>query len=150
MKKNNELKGSCACGNVKFKIENSPLFTQACHCKNCKLSTGSSFVIHTMVMEEDFKISGDVASIDLPTGSGQGYYAYFCIICGVYIFCRYNISKGRIAVRTNTLENPIEPQAHIFVKDKDPFIEVKDKTICHDKMYDREKTWSKESLERIK
>ena len=150
MNKKKELKGRCACGNVNFKIENSPLFTQACHCKNCKLSTGSSFVIHTMVMEEDFKISGDVASIDLPTGSGQGYDVYFCIICGVYIFCRYNISKGRIAVRTNTLENPIEPQAHIFVKDKDPFIEIKNKTICHDTMYDREKIWPKESLVRIK
>ena len=60
------------------------------------------------------------------------------------------ISKGRIAVRTKTLEDPIEPQAHIFVKDKDPCIEIKDKTICHDTMYDREKTWPKESLDRIK
>ena len=59
MDKKKELKGRCACGNVNFKIENSPLFTQACHCKNCKLSTGSSFVIHTMVMEEDFKIRSD-------------------------------------------------------------------------------------------
>ena len=65
------------------------------------------------------------------------------------VYCKYNVSEGRIAVRTKTLENPIEPQAHIFVKDKDPWIEIKDKTICHEEMYDREKTWSKESLERI-
>ena len=150
MSKKNEIKGNCACGNVKYKIEGNPLFTQACHCKNCKLSTGSSFVIHTMVMEEDFKISGDVASIDLPTGSGEGYNAYFCIICGVYVFCRYNISKGRIAVRTQTLEKPIEPQAHIFIKSKDPWIEINDKKICYNEMYNREKTWPKESLDRIK
>ena len=74
MKKNHELKGSCACGNVKYKVEGNPLFTQACHCKNCKLSTGSSFVIHTMIMEEDFKISGDVASIDLPTGTAANRF----------------------------------------------------------------------------
>ena len=144
-----ELKGACACGNVKYKIEDKPLFTQACHCKNCKLSTGSSFVVHTMVLEKDFLISGDVASITLPTGSGKGYNAYFCIICGVYLFCRYNVSKGRLAIRTKTLENPLEPQAHIFVKDKDPWIEISRKDICHEKMYDREKTWPKESLERI-
>ena len=70
MNKNDRLEGSCACGNVKYKVEGKPLFTQACHCKNCKLSTGSSFVIHTMIIENDFKISGDVASIDLPPGSG--------------------------------------------------------------------------------
>ena len=28
--------------------------------------------------------------------------------------------------------------------------EIKDKTICHDTMYDRDKTWPKESLDRIK
>ena len=54
-----------------------------------------------------------------------------------------------MAIRTKTLENPIEPQAHIFVKDKDPWIEISRKDICHEKMYDREKTWPKESLERI-
>ena len=37
MKKNYELKGSCTCGNVKYKVEGKPLFTQACHCKNCKI-----------------------------------------------------------------------------------------------------------------
>ena len=67
-----------------------------------------------------------------------------------FIFCRFNSPKGRIAVRTKTFEDPIEPQAHIFVKDKDPCIEIKDKTSCHDTMYDREKTWPKESLDRIK
>jgi len=114
------------------------------------LSTGSSFVIHTMIIEDDFNIIGDVASIDLPTGSGKGYNAYFCIICGVYIFCRYAVSKGRIALRTKTLNEPIHPQAHIFIKDKDPWIEISDKSICYEKMYDREKTWPKESLDRIK
>ena len=38
----------------------------------------------------------------------------------------------------------------IFVKDKDSWIQITNKEICHDKMYDREKTWPKESLERIK
>ena len=108
MSKKNEIKGNCACGNVKYKVEGKPLFTQACHCKNCKISTGSSFVIHTMIMEEDFKISGDVASINLPTGSGKGYHAYFCIICGVYVFCRYGISKGRIALRTQKTKDKLK------------------------------------------
>ena len=46
------LKGSCGCQNVKYRVNDKPLFTQACHCKDCKKSTGSSFVIHTMVLEK--------------------------------------------------------------------------------------------------
>ena len=57
------LKGSCACGEVNYTITNKPLFTQACHCKDCKKSTGSSFVIHTMIFEEDLKIYGKVIGI---------------------------------------------------------------------------------------
>ena len=145
-----DLKGSWGCENVKYAIEDKPGFAEACQWEDGKKPTGSSFVIHTMVLEKDLEVKGDVASIELPTGSGKGVNAYFCIICGVYVFCRYNISAGRVAVRSQTLENSIQPQAHIFVKDKDPWIEISDKSICYDKMYDREKTWPTESLNRIK
>ena len=80
------LKGSCACGKVIYKITDKPLFTQACHCKNCKKSTGSSYVIHTMIFEDDLIVEGNVSSAVLPTGSGKGYRAYFCINCGVYLY----------------------------------------------------------------
>ena len=56
----------------------------------------------------------------------------------------------RFAVRTATLDNPITPEAHIFVKDKDPWIEINDQAICFNTMYDRSKIWPKESLERLK
>ena len=144
------LKGGCTCGKVKYLISEKPLFTQACHCLDCKISTGSSYVIHTTILENSLSVDGKVSSTILPTGSGKGYRAYFCVDCGVYLYCKYYIGPGRLNVRTKTLEDPIEPQAHIFVKDKDPCIEIKDKTICHDTMYDREKTWPKESLDRIK
>ena len=143
------LKGKCACGEVNYIITDKPLFTQACHCKNCKISTGSSYVIHTMIFEDDFFIEGNISSTELDTGSGKGYHAYFCIKCGVYLYCKYKIASGRLAIRTSTLEKPITPQAHIFVKDKDPWIEISNKDICHESMYDRDKTWPAESLSRL-
>jgi len=145
-----DLKGSCVCGQVEYSIIDKPLFTQACHCKNCKLSTGSSFVIHTMVFEDDFFIKGEISSAELPTGSGKGYRAFFCVNCGVYLYCKYNVSPGRIAVRTATLSNPITPQAHIYVKNKDPWINIPNKEICYDEFYERDKTWPEDSLKRVK
>ena len=144
------LKGSCACGEVEYTIIDEPLFTQACHCKNCKKSTGSSFVIHTMIFEDDLVLKGKVSSTELLTGSGKGYRAYFCVNCGVYLYCKYNISQGRAAIRTATLNNPITPEAHIFVKDKDPWIDIINKEICYDVFYDIDKTWPEESLKRLK
>ena len=144
------LRGGCVCGATSYEVKDNPLFTQACHCKNCKISTGSSFVIHTMIFEDDFMLNGKVSSTELPTGSGKGYRAYFCVNCGVYLYCKYEVAVGRVAIRTATLDNPISPQAHIFIKDKDPWIEITNKEICHDTMYDRDKTWPEDSLRRLK
>ena len=58
--------GKCACGSVNYKIKDKPLFTQACHCNNCKISTGSSFVIHTMIFEDDFELNGNVEIYTAP------------------------------------------------------------------------------------
>ena len=149
MNDKDNLKGCCACGKVNYTITDKPLFTQACHCKDCKKSTGSSFVIHTMVFEDDLIIDGEVSSTELPTGSGKGYRAYFCVNCGVYLYCKYNVAPGRIAVRAATLDAPISPQAHIFVKDKDPWISITNKEICFDIMYDRSKIWPDKSLKRL-
>jgi len=31
------IKGGCTCGKVKYSISEKPLFTQACHCVDCKI-----------------------------------------------------------------------------------------------------------------
>ena len=150
MNDKDNLKGCCACGKVNYTITDKPLFTQACHCKDCKKSTGSSFVIHTMVFQDDLIVDGEVSSTELPTGSGKGYRAYFCVNCGVYLYCKYNVSPGRVAIRTATLNNTIVPEAHIYVKDKDSWIDITNKEICYDVFYDIDKTWPEESLKRLK
>ena len=148
-----DYKGSCGCGQVNYSIADKPIFTQACHCKDCKKSTGSSFVIHSTVHEDDLTINGEVDSTELSTGSGAGRRVYFCTNCGTYLYCKYKIVEAQriVAIRSKTLNDSdkFPPEAHIFVKDKDPWIDIVNKTICFDKMYDRSTTWSKESLERL-
>ena len=99
------LIGKCACGSVNYKIKDKPLFTQACHCNNCKISTGSSFVIHTMIFEDDFSVQGEIDSCELPTGSGKGYKVYFCKNCGVYLYCKYNVANQDLQLEQLHLNN---------------------------------------------
>jgi hypothetical protein len=150
MAENYNLKGGCTCGKVKYTITKKPLFTQACHCKDCKISTGSSYVIHTTVLENTLIVVGEVSSTELPTGSGAGYRAFFCNKCGVYLYCKYNIGKGRLNIRTKTLDDPgmFPPQVHIFTKDKDPWLNLSENQNCFETAYDRDKTWPEESIKR--
>ena len=148
-----ELKGECLCGAVKYKLSEKPLFTQACHCKDCKVLTGSSYVINSSVVENTLSIEGEISStIKLQAGSGKYVQMFFCNKCGSYIYTDYESAIGRLNVRTKTLEKSEEfpPQAHIFTKDKDEWVNLSNFNNCFEKMYDPKETWPKESLSRIK
>ena len=153
MKNEEKLKGGCICGKVRYQITEQPLFTQACHCKNCKILTGSSYIVNTSVIENTLKVEGKISSsVELKAGSGASYRVYFCNKCGTYLYADYDSAVGRLTLRVKTLDNPdkFPPQAHIFIKDKDPWLNLTDSAICFEKMYDPKTTWPKESLNRIK
>jgi hypothetical protein len=148
-----ELKGKCLCGAVKYKLSEKPLFTQACHCKDCKVLTGSSYVINSSVVENTLSTEGEISSTTkLQAGSGKSVQMFFCNKCGSYIYSDYESAIGRLNVRTKTLEKSEEfpPQAHIFTKDKDEWVNLLNFNNCFEKMYDPKDTWPKESLSRIK
>ena len=148
MQNNQSLKGGCMCGQVKYQIIDKPLFTQACHCKDCKILTGSSYVVNSSVLENTLIVDGEVSSKELKAGSGATYKTYFCTKCGTYVYADYDSAVGRLTVRTKTLDNSekFPPQVHIFTKDKDPWLNLSEDVICFKEMYDQKKTWPEESL----
>ena len=148
MKNNQSLTGGCVCGQVKYQITDKPLFTQACHCKDCKILTGSSYVVNSSVLENTLIVEGEVSSTELKAGSGAYYKTYFCTKCGTYVYADYDSAVGRLTVRTKTLDNSekFTPQVHIFTKDKDPWLNLSEDVICFKEMYDQKKTWPEESL----
>ena len=150
MENNQSIKGSCKCGQVKYQITDKPLFTQACHCKDCKVITGSSYVVNTSVLENTLMVEGEISSTKLTAGSGAASRAFFCTKCGTYVYTDYDSAVGRLTVRTKTLEDPdkFPPQAHIFVKDKDPWLNLSEDVNCFEEMYDAKTTWPEESLKR--
>ena len=150
MKNDEKLKGECICGQVKYYLNEKPLFTQACHCKDCKVLTGSSYVVNSSVLENTLIVEGEVSSTERKAGSGASCKTYFCIKCGTYIYADYDSAVRRLTVRTKTLDNPekFPPQVHIFTKNKDPWLNLSEDVICFKEMYDQKKTWPEESLNR--
>ena len=150
MKNNQSLTGGCICGQVKYQITEKPLFTQACHCNDCKFLTGSSYVVNSSVLENTLIVEGEVSSTELKAGSGASCKTYFCNKCGAYVYADYDSAVKRLTLRTKTLDNPekFPPQVHIFTKDKDPWLNLSEDVICFKEMYDQKKIWPEESLDR--
>ena len=77
---------------------------------------------------------------------------FFCNKCCVILYADYETAKGRFTIRTKTLEDSkmFPPQAHIFLKYKDPWLNLSENENCYETMYNPDKAWPEESLKRYK
>ena len=138
------LTGGCACGRVRYTITDQPMFTHACHCLDCQRTTGSAFVVHHLIAHDELEIEGETRMTHLPTGSGAGCDLHFCPECGAYVWVRYLYHPvDAIAVRGGTLDEPraLPPQAHIFVRSKQPWLDLPADAPQFTEAYDRAVVW---------
>ncbi len=145
------LSGRCSCGAVTYHVTEDPLFTQACHCLDCQRSTGSGFVVHTILPRSALQVQGETTASDIPSGSGAGAEINACASCNTYIWIRYKYHQVPvIALRAGTLDDPtaVSPGAHIFVKRKLPWISITDDTPQSPEASAREDVWPEASLKR--
>ena len=50
------MRGSCGCGSVTYELLRRPMFTHACHCKNCQTQTGGPFALNAILETESLKL----------------------------------------------------------------------------------------------
>lgn len=145
------LAGRCACGAVTYTACEAPLFVQACHCRDCQRTTGSGFVVHIVLSRAALVVLGETRVGSGPTGSGAGCELNACAACGVILWTRYLYHEAPVvALRAGTLLDPgaVVPQAHIFVRNKLPWLELEPDMPTFEAGASREQMWPAASLAR--
>jgi hypothetical protein len=146
-----KLEGGCACGAVRYRLESLPMFVHCCYCLDCQRQTGSAFVLNALI--ETARVSvlqGEVARFAMPTDSGQPHGIDRCKVCGTAVWSEYGgVAKLRF-VRLGTLDDPtlLQPNVHIYIRSKLPWITLPEGVPAFDAYYDSKKLWPAESLER--
>ena len=116
--------GGCLCGGVRYRIRGALRDAIACHCTQCRRTSG-----HHAAMTS-------AATGDLTLTSSQTLTWYrssataergFCRVCGSNLFWRPE-GEGRIAITAGTLDAPtgIQVMEHIFVADKGDYYSIDD------------------------
>ena len=119
------LNGSCLCGVVAFKLTGTIRNSVACHCTQCRKTSGH-YVSATQVGPEQLEITNDDnltwyrSSPDAQRG--------FCSRCGSSLFWRHAGDKGAVSIMSGTLDGAtgITTEKHIFVADKGDYYEIAD------------------------
>lgn len=144
--------GGCACGAVRFRLEQAPMFVHCCHCTRCQRETGGPFAHHAMVEFTAMSLTlGEPEFVKVPTDSGNTHWVARCPACRTAMWNEHG-SRQAITryVRVGTLDEPARfpPQAHIYVRSKQPWLKLPPEVATFQGGYNAARIWPALSLER--
>jgi hypothetical protein len=117
-------RGSCLCGGVRFRVEGELPPGDACHCTQCRKSSGHYFA-STDVPREALSFDAD-ATLRWYPSSGKVRRG-FCGECGASLFWN-PIGRAKIAIAMGAFDGPTGSalHMHIFVAEKGDYYAISD------------------------
>lgn len=112
------LEGGCACGAVRYRLNETPYDSGWCHCRVCQHVSGSGGMVFTTVHLDRYEITagqekvGSFASTEFGTRT-------FCSACGSPLTIHVRHQPDEIDIAAGTLDDPEEvaPAFHIYAAD---------------------------------
>lgn len=122
------LKGSCACGRVRYEIDGELLGPiTCCHCWRCRKHSGSSFGTTAGVKAAEFAVVAGQALLS-SWESSPGVRRYFASCCGSPLYKRDDATPALLGFRLGTLDS--DPgrsvDMHFRVGSKVPWLSLDD------------------------
>jgi hypothetical protein len=145
------LEGGCACGSVRYRLESEPMFVHCCHCLDCQRQTGSAFVLNALIETDRITLLvGEPQPVGVPTDSGKPHRIFRCPNCQVALWSEYGGRTRMRFVRVGTLDTPaaLKPDVHIYVRSKQPWLQLPAGVPAFQEYYDSKALWPAASLER--
>ncbi len=146
------FEGGCACGAVRYRMMDKPMFVHCCHCRWCQRETGASFALNAMIeTDRVILLQGAPEAVNTPTNSGKGQKIVRCPNCRVALWSHYAGAGDAMSfVRVGTLDEPdrLPPDIHIFTSSKQPWIVLPPGIPAVEEYYRRSDYWPEESIAR--
>ena len=118
------LTGGCLCGAVKFKVDGPLREVIACHCGQCRKTTGNFFATtnasaDAVTFNEDSGLAWYTSSEEAERG--------FCKTCGSNLFWR-RFGSDTMSITAGSLDGAtgLHIKEHIYVADKPDWYEITD------------------------
>ena len=123
--------GSCLCGQVRWTLSARPLAINACHCTDCKKTTGATNVLMLIARSEDFSSTGETQFYRKRADSGRELDIQRCAKCGTRMFHHNLASNALVFIAAGTLDDPswAIPTSHIWVEKISPGVTMEEDAI---------------------
>jgi hypothetical protein len=123
--------GSCLCGEVRWRLSARPLAINACHCMDCKKTTGATNVVMLIAKSEAFSSTGKTDTYRKKADSGREMDIHRCAKCGCRMFHHNLASSALVFITAGTLDDSswAVPTSHIWVEKISPGVQIHEDAI---------------------
>ncbi|MEY4966286.1 MAG: hypothetical protein RL274_1869 [Pseudomonadota bacterium] len=123
--------GGCLCGAVRYVLNARPLAVNACHCTDCKKTTGATNVIMLIADSTAFSCAGETQSYRKRADSGRELDIKRCAVCGTRLFHHNMASSALVFIAAGTLDDSswVVPTSHIWIERASPGVVMQDDAI---------------------
>lgn len=124
------MKGSCLCGQVRFEADEPLRQVVACHCTQCRKTSGH-FWAATSVPKEHFRLTEDAGLrwFQSSAAARRG----FCVTCGSSLFWEPT-GGATMHIGAGTLDGAtgLHVSEHWYVKDKGDYYVIDGNAVQHE------------------
>jgi hypothetical protein len=143
---NAHLQGGCACGAVRYQLQEEPWDAGICHCRLCQLVSGAPAMAFASVAPSSFSIVRGQDRVRRFRSTSFGW-RQFCGDCGTPLTIQVDFQPETIDFTIATLDDPgaLPPGFHIFRSSRIAWFETADHLPRHERF--REETRGLEGSE---
>jgi hypothetical protein len=100
-----KLTGGCSCGAVRYSIDESPIRSFQCQCRDCQKDTGGGHSSVMVFTRSAVHVDGEVKEILREANSGKAKRKGFCGECGSPIYNKPETQPDLIGVYVGSLDD---------------------------------------------
>jgi len=120
-----ELRGSCLCGDIKYRVDQAPSEFYFCHCKQCQKVTGSGFAANMIAKPSSIHWLKGAEQLRHYEHPDRAFSKTFCGRCGSGL-PHINKSGSSLVIPAGSLDvqPSIRPCANLFVTEQPDWFEI--------------------------
>ena len=121
----NNITGTCHCGEVQFELKSDPKLVVNCHCNECKKRNGSAFSTYIAASEDDLNITKGERLLKKYEVESEGI-KFFCSECGSPIYNKNYRYPGLYMIFYGTFSEVVkfEPSFNVFCENKHKWVDA--------------------------
>lgn len=103
----NAYVGGCACGAVRYEINDKPVFQNHCQCRDCQRRSGTGHGSWlTFPDRNKVRITGEATGWRVVADSGNEKTHAFCAVCGTPVYLTFAAMPALFTIAATSLDTP--------------------------------------------